>query len=141
MHSEHLTNLHFGWVAGGWVLAAVVTGAVYMALVGTGIAPVGDAAVLGLAPAMAVGFFVGGLVVGMRWCDAPILHGAAITFFSIVVWFLGTAALPGSLEVLGGPTPAVLGLVLLQLAAAVTGGWAGRRMTLGGDLKGPDPES
>lgn len=138
MHSEHLTNLHLGWVAGGWVLAAVVTGAVYMALAGIGLAPTGDAAVLGLAPAMAVGFFVGGLLVGMRWCDAPILHGAAITFFSVVVWFAGTAALPGSLEALDGPTPAVLGLILLQLAASVAGGWVGRRMTLGGDLSGKD---
>jgi hypothetical protein len=29
-------------------------------------------------------------------------------------------------------TPAVLGLLLLQLGAAVLGGWAGRRMALSG---------
>ena len=140
MHSEHLTNLHVGWVIGGWFLAAVVTGAAYMALVGTGLAPVGDAAVWGLAPAIAVGFFAGGLFVGMRWCDAPILHGAAITFFSVLVWFAGSLALPGSMEVLEGPAPAALGLVLLQLVASVAGGWTGRRVTLGGDLTGKEEE-
>ncbi len=134
MHSEHLTNLHVGWVVGGWFLAAVITGAAYMALVGTGLAPVGDSAVLGFVPAMAIGFFAGGWVVGMRWCDAPILHGAAITFFSVLVWFAGSLALPGSMEVLEAPAPEALGLILLQLAASVAGGWTGRRVTLGGDL-------
>jgi peptidoglycan/LPS O-acetylase OafA/YrhL len=140
MHSEHLTNLHIGWVIGGWFLAAVVTGAAYLALVGVGLAPAGDAAVLGLAPAMAVGFFAGGLVVGMRWCDAPILHGAAITFFSVLVWFAGSLALPGSMEPLEGPAPTVLGLVLLQLVAAVAGGWTGRMLTLRGDLTAKEEE-
>ena len=105
-----------------------------MALVGMGLAPVGDSAALGFVPAMAIGFFAGGLVVGMRWCDAPILHGAAITFFSVLVWFAGSLALPGSMEALEGPAPEALGLVLLQLAASVAGGWTGRRVTLGGDL-------
>ncbi len=140
MHSEHLTNLHLGWVVGGWFLAAVVTGAVYMALAGTGLVPAGETAVLGLALAMAVGFFAGGLVVGMRWCDAPILHGGAITFFSVLVWFGGSVALPGSFEALEGETRAVLGLVLLQLLASVSGGWVGRRMTLRGDLSGGEAE-
>lgn len=140
MHSEHLTNLHLGWVVGGWFLAAVVTGAAYMALAGTGLVPAGDSAVLALALAMAIGFFAGGLVVGMRWCDAPIIHGAAITFFSVLVWFAGSLALPGSTDILQEPTPAVLGLVLLQLVASVSGGWAGRRMSLRGDLSGGDSE-
>ena len=28
MHSEHLTNLHPGWVVGGWLIAVAVTFAV-----------------------------------------------------------------------------------------------------------------
>ncbi len=140
MHSEHLTNLHLGWVIGGWFLAAVVTGAAYMALAGTGLVPAGESTVLALALAMAVGFFAGGLVVGMRWCDAPIIHGAAITFFSVLVWFAGSLALPGNTDILQEPTPAVLGLVLLQLVASVSGGWAGRRMSLRGDLSGGKSE-
>jgi hypothetical protein len=72
---------------------------------------------------------VGGLLVGMRWSDAPILHGAAITFLSVLVWFvvliLGG---PGELE----PMAVVLGLILVQLVAACAGGWVGRRAMLGG---------
>jgi hypothetical protein len=140
MHTEHLTNLHLGWVIGGWALAAVVTGATYMALVGAGLAPTGDATVWGLALAMAVGFFSGGLVVGMRWCDAPIIHGGAITFFSVLVWFAGSVALPGSIEALEGSARAALGLVLLQLVASTSGGWAGRGMALGGEIAGTEAQ-
>lgn len=132
MRSEHLTNLHPGWIVGGWLIAAAVTSGVYLGVVGAGLLPTGSGAVLGIAVAMAVGFFVGGLFVGMRWSDAPILHGAAITFLSVLIWFAGSILLPGSFEDLSGPAPAVLGLILLQLASSVGGGWMGRRWTVGG---------
>jgi len=133
MHSEHLTNLHPGWVVIGWLIAAAITSGVYLALVGTGLFPqgAGAGAVLGVGVAMAVGFFAGGLFVGVRWSDAPILHGGAITFLSVAIWFVGTLTLPGSFESWSGPAPAVLGLILLQLAASVGGGWTGRRMAVG----------
>ena len=132
MQSEHLTNLHPGWIVGGWLIALAVTSAAYLALVGAGLLPQGSSAVFGVVAAVAVGFFAGGLFVGLRWSDAPILHGAAITFLSILLWFLGILALPGRLEEWSGPTPAVLGLVLTQMVAASAGGLVGRRWTLGG---------
>jgi hypothetical protein len=128
MHSEHLTNLHPGWVVMGWLIAAAITSGVYLALVGSGLLLAGGGAVVGIGIAMAVGFFAGGLFVGVRWSDAPILHGGAITFLSVAIWFVGSLALPGSVEDWSGPTPAVLGLILLQLVASVGGGWTGRRM-------------
>ena len=131
MQTEHLSNLHPGWIAGGWLIAVAVTSAAYLAIVGAGLLPQGPAAVLGVAAAMAAGFFVGGLFVGLRWSDAPILHGAAITLVSLLVWFVGSLTLPGRLDSWSGPTPAVLGLILLQLAASSAGGWVGRRMALG----------
>lgn len=131
MQSEHLSNLHPGWVAGGWLIAVAVTSAAYLALVGAGLLPQGAAAAFGVAAAMAAGFFVGGLFVGLRWSDAPILHGAAITLVSVMVWFVGSLTLPGRLEGWSGPTPAVLGLILVQLAASSAGGWVGRRLVLG----------
>lgn len=137
MHTEHLSNLHPGWVVGGWLIAVAVTSAAYLGLVGTGLLPQGPWAVFGVAAAMAVGFFAGGLFVGLRWSDAPILHGAAITFLSVAVWFLGTLLL-SRLEDWSGPTPAVLGLVLVQLAASSAGGWMGRRAALG--VGAPAPE-
>lgn len=130
MQTEHLSNLHPGWVAGGWLVAVAVTSGAYLALVGTGLLPHGPAAVAGVAAAMAVGFFAGGLFVGIRWGDAPILHGAAITFLSVLAWFLGTLVLT-RYQALSGPTPAVLGLILVQFAAASAGGWVGRRFVSG----------
>ena len=64
-------------------------------------------------------------------CDAPILHGAAITFFGVLVWFVGGLALPGRFGALAGSGQEVLGLVLIQFVAAVAGGWSGRRRVLG----------
>ena len=137
MHSEHIRNLHPGWVVGGWLVAVGVAGAVFMGLVGVGLArPDAGGADLVVLAAVAVGFFAGGFFVGLRWSDAPILHGAAITFLSVFVWFAGELAFPGSL---GEPsaslrrTTLVLGVILLQLAASVGGGWVGRRLVLRGE--------
>lgn len=129
MRTEHLANLHPGWIAGGWLIAVAVTSGAYLALVGTGLLTQGLSAALGVAVAMAAGFFVGGLFVGLRWSDAPILHGAAITLLSVLVWFVGSLTLPGPRW--SATTPAVLGLILVQLAASSAGGWVGRRTSLG----------
>jgi len=131
MQSEQLTNLHAGWVVGGWLIAASVTAAIYLGGVGLGLVPAGEGAGLWFGVSMAGGFFVGGMMVGMRWSDAPLLHGAAITFFSVLVWFL--VSLTGEAGV--DSVQMVLGLVLLQFVASCTGGWMGRRMTMGGSAE------
>jgi hypothetical protein len=127
MQSERLTNLHPGWVVGGWLVAVAATAAVYIAGVGLGLVPPHGGALVWPTVSLAGGFFVGGLLVGMRWSDAPILHGAAITFLSVVVWLV--ALLLGAP---GGPdgVPLALGLILVQLVASCFGGWMGRRWTL-----------
>jgi len=130
MQSEHLTNLHPGWVIGGWAIAIAVTSGLYVAGAGLGLIMTGSGAIVWVAVSLTGGFFVGGLFVGLRWSDAPILHGAAITFFSVLVWF--AVSLTGGLSAFVDSLPMVLGLILLQLAASSAGGWMGRRMTLGG---------
>ena len=136
MHTEHVSNLHPGWVVGGWLLSLAATAAVFLGLVGLGLDPEGAA---GPALALVLGFFAGGLVVGLRWSDAPVLHGVAITLFSVVVWFLGLVIAPGALsESLRRDDPvAVLGAVLVQLLASVGGALAGRTLVLRG--RTPDP--
>jgi hypothetical protein len=129
MQSEQLSNLHPGWVVGGWLVAVAATAALYVGGAGLGLVSPDSGAVVWVSVSMAGGFFLGGLLVGMRWSDAPILHGAAITFLSVLVWFL--------VVIFGGPEgfeplSLALGLILLQLAASCAGGWMGRRMTLGG---------
>jgi len=128
MQSEHLQNLHVGWTVGGWLIAAAATSAAYLAGVGMGFVQPGAGAALWIAFSMVCGFFIGGAVVGIRWSDAPVIHGAAITFFSVVVWF--------AVSLLGGEGPLdsvqlVLGLVLLQFIAASAGAAMGRRWALG----------
>jgi hypothetical protein len=134
MHTEQIRNLHPGWVVGGWLVAVAVAGAVFMVLVGVGLAPPGapqvDALVLA---AVAAGFFAGGLFVGLRWSNAPILHGAAITFLSVLVWFVGELLAPGALAASAADAGSVLGLILLQLSASVAGGWVGRTLVRRGE--------
>jgi len=134
MTSEHLNNLHPGWAVGGWLVSIAVTSALYLGMVGIGILPVGVGTAVGIVLAMAVGFYAGGLFVGFRWGSAPILHGAAITFLSIVVWFLGSLASPGSFQEWTDPSPVLPGIILAQFLAASAGGWTGYRLT-GGDVE------
>ena len=138
MHSEHISNLHPGWVVGGWLVAVGTAGVVFLTLVGTGLLSAGGE--LGGAVAVAVGFFAAGLFVGLRWSNAPILHGVSITLLSSLVWF-ASALTPGTLgdRLSGDETAFVLGMVLLQLVASVTGGLAGRSMVRHGNI--PDPAS
>jgi hypothetical protein len=122
MQSEHLTNLHAGWVIGGWLIAAAVTAAIYLGGIGLGFVQPGEGAAVWIVVSMGGGFFVGGMMVGMRWSDAPVLHGAAITFFSVLVWFaLTMTGESGGVE----SVQLVLGLVLLQFVASCSGarGW------------------
>lgn len=143
MYSEHLTNVHPGWVVGGWLVAVAVTSAAFLAFVGLGLMDPGViATTIWVTVAVAGGFFAGGFFVGLRWTDAPILHGVAITFTSVLVWFLGNLVLParwggGNLD--QHDPEFVLGMILVQLAAAVAGGWAGRRMVL--DAAGGEGEA
>ena len=42
MHYEHISNLHPGWVVGGWLVAVSVAGVVFLVLAGTRILPAGE---------------------------------------------------------------------------------------------------
>lgn len=145
MHTEHLRNLHPGWVVGGWLLALAVTSVVFMVGVGLGLIGPERAGTGVVVPAtVMLGFYAGGLFVGLRWADAPILHGAAITFLSVLVWFVGNLLVPGYAagEQLGLDRPGfILGMVVLQLVATVAGGWTGRRLVLRGSVPPEPPAS
>jgi hypothetical protein len=141
MHTEHLSNVHIGWAGLGWIVAVAVTAVVHLALVGTGLLPPGVAETVGGVVAVTLGFFAGGLVVGLRWSDAPILNGATIGAVSLALWFVSALIAPepfaGHLRF--GDTASTLGSLLLQLAAAIAGALTGRSMVLRGRV--PDPAS
>ena len=83
--------------------------------------------------------FAGGFFVGLRWSDAPILHGVAMTFVSVLVWFVWLLLTPGTdAEWFFGRDPvSIFGAILLQAAAAIAGGVAGRATVRRGHV--PDP--
>ncbi len=139
MRTEHLQNVHLGWVTAGWLIAAAVTSLVVIALAGLGIvAPDGSMSPVWSLVAVVIGFYVGGMFTGFRSPDAPILHGIAIGIFSLVAWLVinlvVSLALPGAGWT--GLTPlAAAAALLLQMAAAVAGALSGRAIEVRG---GPD---
>ena len=138
MRTEHLQNVHAGWVVAGWLVAAAVTSLVLIALAGLGIVGAGDMAPGWSLLAVLAGFYVGGMFTGFRSIDAPILHGIAIGIFSLVAWLvlnvIATAFFPEASWQTLSPT-ASSAILLLQLAAAVGGAWTGHVIALRG---GPD---
>jgi hypothetical protein len=137
MHSEHLNNVHPGWVVGGWALAILGTLAV-VALGGALFASAQNSMFL-LGLGVVVGFSAAGLMIGLRWADAPILHAGAITMLSVVVSFGGSVLLPSRLGggSLGLERPEELaGLILLQFASAAVGARFGRRLVRTGEEPG-----
>jgi hypothetical protein len=139
MRTEHLQNVHLGWVTAGWLIAAAVTSLVVMALAGLGVvAPDGSMAAVWSIVAVIIGFYIGGMFTGFRSPEAPILHGIAIGIFSLVAWLVINAVVSLAFRGAGWaaltPTAAAAGL-LLQMAAAVAGALTGRAIELRG---GPD---
>jgi hypothetical protein len=145
VHTEHLNNVRVGWVVTGWVVAVAVASLTALVLVALGVlaepAPeeVGGAGGEGAWVLLAVvaGFLAGGLFLGFRSIDAPILHGLGMGVVSLVAWLvlnLAAALLFG-----GAGWPALTptwsaAVLLLQLAAAVAGAWIGHRLALRGTV-------
>lgn len=139
MQTEHLQNVHLGWVVAGWLIAAAGTSAVLIVLAGLGLlGPEGLGAFWSIV-AVALGFWVGGLFTGFRSIDAPILHGISIGIFSLVAWFVVNLVVVflfrSPLEWQSLPPALTATLLLLQMVAAVAGAWTGHRIALRG---GPD---
>lgn len=139
MRTEHLQNVHLGWVTAGWLIAAAVTSLVVIVLAAMGIVGADGSPGTGWSIlAVVVGFYVGGMFTGFRSIDAPILHGIAIGIFSLVAWFVLNAIVSAFM---GGSRWAALtptgtaAVLLLQMAAAVAGAWTAHTIELRG---GPD---
>ncbi|MCA9737430.1 MAG: hypothetical protein R3E98_00550 [Gemmatimonadota bacterium] len=131
MQSEHLGNVHPGWVLGGWLVAIATTSATFLVLVGTGMVGPERQDALGFGVAVAVGFFAAGLFVGLRWSEAPILHAVALTLTSIVVLLAIDLTGAGRGFAAAESVPVALATLLIQFAAAALGGRMGRRMVSG----------
>ncbi len=132
MHSEHLRNVRFSWVAFGWFVGFAVASSLILALAAVGFLGGGTVAEgFGVGAAVAVGWVVGGFITGFKTAAAPVLHGAAMALFTFVVW-LGTNVVLGGVttgvQAWEGLTGRIVALaLLLQGAAAIVGCWLGYR--------------
>lgn len=114
-----------------WFLAVSVTSLVIILVVATRFISLDTRAGTRAAiVAIAVGFFAGGLFAGLRAREAPILHGTAIGFFSLVAWFVLNMASAIAFPGLGWEalTPELaVSVILLQIVASVLGARMGVR--------------
>jgi hypothetical protein len=133
MHSEHLTNVQFSWVAFAWFIAVAAASGMLLLMEGSGLLGRSEAMdALSIALAVAVGWGIGGFLAGFRVAAAPILHGAAIALLSFVAWFILNLTVGGLSSGRAAWEPltvrtAALGL-LVQGGAAILGAWLGYRM-------------
>jgi len=134
MHSEHLRNVQISWVAFGWFVGLAAATAVLLLLAGAGFTGSGGAQeTVVLAVAVAVGWFVGGFIVGFKAAAAPILHGSAMALFTFVAWFVlnlvfgGLTTGTSAWEFFGARSLAAA--LLVQVLAAIAGCWVGYRYT------------
>jgi len=134
MHTEHLRNVKFSWIAFGWFIALSVAAGVLLLLVGSGLIGSSQAdAPAAFAVAVAVGWLAGGFVTGFRTAAAPILHGSALALFTFVAWFLLNLVFGGlttgtqAWALLNARATAVA--LLAQAMAAIAGCWLGYRYT------------
>ena len=131
MHTEHLQNVRYGLVWLGWLMAVMLTSLIMMVLVGLNIvdpdSTLGARIAIG---AIAVGFFGGGLFVGIRAGSAPILHGILMGLYSLVVWFVLNVITSIAFPDFGWQalTPNMaIGIVLVMMGASVVGARSGYR--------------
>jgi hypothetical protein len=137
MHTEHLQNVTFGRVLGGWLIAIAVTSLVVLTFIASGVsadAPTAGSSIASLVAVIA-GFFAAGFFVGFRARRAPILHGVAMGLVSIVAWVIAnilSELFAGTADWAGLGAAIAVGLVLAQMVAATMGALIGYNLALRG---------
>ena len=132
MHSEHLQNVQWSWVAFGGFASVAAASGILLALEaagGLGLTEGGDSLLVALA--VAAGFVFGGFIMCYKTAAAPILHGAAMAGTSFVAWFLLNLTFGGfttGLSAWEGFSVRTFAVALLvQGGAAIAGAWLGYR--------------
>lgn len=135
MHSEHLQNVSWGGIVGGWLVAIAVTSLAVFAFEASGF-DLGDGMATSVATviACAVGFGAGGFFTGFRMRRAPVLHGVGIGLMSLVVGaglnFMGSLA--GWTYDPGVSAALTIGVVFVMVVAAGAGALVGYNLALRG---------
>lgn len=116
-----------------WMIAVGVASAIMFTLLALSLVDADSTnATRATIAAIAVGFFAGGLVAGLRVRAAPILHGLFIGLMSVPVWFvinvIASLAFPSFGWQALTPNLAAA-IVLIQIASAIVGARSGYRKT------------
>ncbi len=136
MHTEHLQNVRMSRVLAGWLVAIAVSSLVALVFEALGVLTRGILlSTLWSLVSVLVGFWAGGFFTGFRAIEAPILHGVAIGLMTLVAW-----ALVNALAILLFPdtewqrltVAAAVGVMFVQMAAAVLGALLGYNLALRG---------
>ena len=131
MHTEHLNNVRLGWAFLGWMAAFGATSLILFVLIVLDVLnPESTGGGGWIALAVAVGFVIGGAIVGFMVALAPILHGILIGLMSLVVWALINAVVTMlwpdvTWTSLSGPL--TVNVMLVQTIAAILGARFGYR--------------
>jgi hypothetical protein len=131
MHTEHLQNVRPPWVLFGWFISVAIISLLALLLAATGMVDT-EASGGGLwgIVAIAVGFGIGGWLLGARAGVAPILHGVAMGLVSLLLWFLANLVAGKTLnaaEWMRGSEAYYAGLLITQIVAAIVGARLGSR--------------
>lgn len=138
MHTEHLQNVSIRRVVAGWLVAIAVASLVAMSLLGAGIMDDDTTAAntRWSMVAIAAGFFAGGFFAGFRALQAPVLHAGGIAVTSLAAWVLlnalSTLAFAGRWQWQAMTPEFAIGVLMVQLVAAVLGALIGYNMAVRG---------
>jgi hypothetical protein len=136
MHTEHLQNVRYGWVIAGWLVAIAATSLVVFVFEASGfVGETGTRDNIASLVSVLAGFVTGGFFAGFRARRAPVLHGIGIGLTSLVAWVAVNVVASALLDAVGwsGLTPGLaVGLVLLQVVAAVVGALFGYNLSTEG---------
>lgn len=137
MHTEHLQNVKPARVVTAWSVAAAATSLVVLVLINAGFLTQDATAANNFwsVIAVAAGFFAGGLFVGFRAIEAPILHAFAMGLTTLIIWFALNALAAAFLDgwTWSGLTPQLtIGILFTQWAASTVGALLGHNIALRG---------
>ena len=134
MHSEHLHNIRIGYVVTGWLIAVAVTSLLIFLFTSLNLlSPDGSGSSRWITLSVAIGFLVGGTVVGFQTSLAPILHGILIGLTSLVAWAVVNAVVSAFFPDTRWTSlnaQLTINILLIQIICAVVGARFGYRFTV-----------
>ena len=134
MHSEHLHNVRIAYVVTGWLIAVAVASLLIFVFISLNLLdPDGSGSGRWITLSVALGFLVGGVVVGFQTALAPILHGILMGLTSLVAWAVVNAVVSAFFPDMPWTSlnaQLTINILLVQILCAIVGTRFGYRFTV-----------